>query len=83
MGGPANTLLANIYLHEVLDRWWVEEVQPRLRGKAFLTRYADDFVIAFSDEEDALRVQEVLPKRFERFGLTLHPEKTRLIRFHR
>lgn len=82
-GGVISPLLANIYLHEVLDRWWVEEVQTRLRGKAFLTRYADDFVIAFSDEEDALRVQEVLPKRFERFGLTLHPEKTRLIRFHR
>jgi RNA-directed DNA polymerase len=82
-GGVISPLLANIYLHEVLDRWWVEEVLPRLRGRAFLIRYADDFVMVFSDEADARRVHEVLPKRFGRFGLTLHPEKTRLIRFHR
>lgn len=82
-GGVISPLLANIYLHDVLDVWWVKEVQPRLRGRAFLVRYADDFVIAFSDREDALRVQEVLPKRFERFGLTLHPEKTRLVPFER
>jgi len=80
-GGVISPLLANIYLHEVLDRWWVEEVRPRLRGRAFLIRYADDFVLVFSNEGDALRVQEVLPKRFERFGLTLHPEKTRLVPF--
>jgi group II intron reverse transcriptase/maturase len=82
-GGVISPLLANIYLHEVLDRWWVEEVVPRLRGHAFIVRYADDFVIVFAREEDARRVQAVLPKRFERFGLTLHPEKTRLVPFRR
>jgi len=80
-GGVISPLLANIYLHEVLDLWWVQEVLPRLRGTAFLIRYADDFVVVFSDHDDALRVQEVLPKRFARFGLTLHPTKTRLVPF--
>lgn len=82
-GGVISPLLANIYLHEVLDRWWVEAVLPRLRGRAVLIRYADDFVVGFSDEEDARRVREVLPKRFGRFGLTLHPEKTRLVPFRK
>jgi hypothetical protein len=62
----------------VLDTWFERDVRPRLRGRAFLVRYADDFVMAFSCEEDARRVLEVLPKRFERIGLTIHPEKTRL-----
>ena len=74
-------LLANIYLHEVLDVWFEREVKPRLRGRAALIRYADDFVIVFETEEDARRVAEVLPKRFEKYGLRLHPEKTRLVRF--
>src|SRR5438128_3356360 len=74
-------LLANIYLHYVLDVWFKEEVQPRLRGRAFLIRYADDFVMGFACEEDARRVLEVLPKRFGKFGLTLHPDKTRLVPF--
>lgn len=80
-GGVISPLLANIYLHEALDRWWVEEVLPRLRGRAVLVRYADDFVMVFSDEDDARRVREVLSKRLGRFGLNLHPEKTRLVRF--
>ena len=80
-GGVISPLLANIYLHVVLDEWWDKEVLPRLKGRASLVRYADDFVIVFSVMEDALRVQEVLPKRFNRFGLTLHPEKTKLVRF--
>ena len=80
-GGVISPLLANIYLHEVLDLWWINEVLPRLRGRAFLVRYADDFVVVFEDHGDALRVQEVLPKRFARFGLTLHPTKTRLVPF--
>jgi len=80
-GGVISPLLANIYLHTVLDHWWATEVQPRLDGRAWLVRYADDFVVVFERRGDALRVQEVLPKRFERFGLTLHPEKTRLVRF--
>jgi hypothetical protein len=74
-------LLANVYLHEVLDRWFESDVKPRLNGRAFLVRYADDFVIVFSEEADARRVLDVLPKRFGRYGLTLHPEKTRLVRF--
>lgn len=82
-GGVISPLLSNIYLHEVLDTWWTTEVLPRLRGRAFLVRYADDFVIVFTNRKDAKRVQEVLPKRFERFGLTLHPEKTKLVPFRR
>jgi RNA-directed DNA polymerase len=80
-GGVISPLLSNIYLHEVLDLWFEQEVQPRMKGRAFLVRYADDFVIGFEYEEDARRVQAVLPKRFARYGLTLHPEKTRLVPF--
>jgi RNA-directed DNA polymerase len=80
-GGVVSPLLANIYLHEVMDRWFKSEVHPRLKGRAFLIRYADDLIIGFSSEEDARRVSKVLPKRFERYGLTLHPEKTRLVPF--
>jgi group II intron reverse transcriptase/maturase len=82
-GGVISPLLANIYLHEVLDQWWAEAVLPRMRGEAMLVRYADDFVMVFRREEDARRVQDVLPKRFEKYGLTLHPDKTRLVRFER
>jgi RNA-directed DNA polymerase len=82
-GGVISPLLANIYLHYVLDEWFEREVKPRLRGQAFLIRYADDFVMAFACEEDARRVLEVLPKRFEKYGLTLHPGKTRLVPFMR
>jgi group II intron reverse transcriptase/maturase len=82
-GGVISPLLANIYMHEVIDKWWVEEVLPRLRYKAFLVRFADDLVMVFSDEQEARKVHEVLPKRAERFGLTLHPEKTRLVPFQR
>lgn len=80
-GGVISPLLANIYLHNVLDEWVEEEVLPRMTGRAFLVRYADDFVMGFSNESDARRVMEVLPKRFGKYGLTLHPEKTRLLRF--
>jgi RNA-directed DNA polymerase len=80
-GGVISPLLANIYLHEVLDKWWAEMVPPSLHGRAFMVRYADDFVMVFSDKQDAERILAVLPKRFGRFGLTLHPEKTRLVRF--
>ena len=80
-GGVISPLLANIYLHEVLDVWWERDVSPRLRGRATLVRYADDFVMVFETEEDARRVADVLPKRFEKYGLRLHPEKTRLVRF--
>jgi RNA-directed DNA polymerase len=80
-GGVISPILANIYLHEVLDAWWERDVRPRLRGRAALVRYADDFVMVFETEEDARRVAAVLPKRFERYGLRLHPEKTRLVCF--
>jgi len=76
-------LLGNIYLHYALDLWFEQEVKPRLRGRANLVRYADDFIIGFETEEDALRVMEVLGKRLERFGLALHPDKTRLLPFRR
>lgn len=81
-GGVISPILANIYLHEVLDRWFERDVRPRLKGKASFVRYADDFVLLIEREDDARRVMEVLPKRFERFGLRLHPEKTRLMSFN-
>jgi len=80
-GGVISPILANIYLHEVLDVWFEQIVKPRLKGRGYLIRYADDFVIIFSLENDARRVMEALPKRFDRYGLRLHPDKTRLIPF--
>ena len=80
-GGVISPLLANIFLHYVLDDWFESEVRPRLKGEAFLLRYADDFVIGVAREDDARRVMEVLPKRMSKYGLTVHPEKTRLVRF--
>lgn len=80
-GGVISPLLANLYLHEVLDRWFEDEVRPRMRGRVHVARYADDVVAVFSSEEDARRVLEVLTKRFARFGLRLHPDKTRLVEF--
>jgi len=80
-GGVISPLLANVYLHEVLDKWFETDVKPRLGGRAQLVRYADDFVIAFAQETDARRVMDVLPKRFGKYGLALHPDKTRLVDF--
>ena len=82
-GGVISPLLANVYLHHVLDAWFARDVQPRMRGRTFLIRYADDFVMGFASQQDARRVMEVLPKRFGKYGLTLHPDKTRLIPFRR
>jgi len=82
-GGVISPLLANVYLHYVLDVWFEQEVKPRLHGQAFLVRYADDFVMGFACERDARRVLEVLPKRFGKYGLTIHPDKTRLVPFVR
>src|SRR5437588_8985585 len=82
-GGVVSPLLANVYLHYVLDVWFEQQVKPCLRGRAFLIRYADDFIMGFACEEDARRVLGVLPKRFGKYGLTLHPDKTRLVRFLR
>lgn len=80
-GGVISPLLSNIYLHKVLDEWFEAEVQPRLAGQAFLIRFADDFILVFQRENDARRVLEVLAKRFAKYGLRLHPDKTRLVRF--
>ena len=82
-GGVVSPILANILLHEVLDVWFAKEVRPRLRGRAHLVRYADDAVMLFETEEDARRVMAVLSLRFGRYGLTLHPEKTRLLDFRK
>lgn len=82
-GSTLSPLLGNVYLHTVIDRWFAEEVRPRLRGKATLIRYADDGIFGFERQDDAERVMAVLGARMERFGLTLHPEKTRLLDFRR
>jgi group II intron reverse transcriptase/maturase len=82
-GGVISPLLANVYLHYVLDVWFEEVVKPCLKGRAFLVRYADDFVMGFAHEVDARRVLAVLPKRFGKYGLTIHPDKTRLVPFPR
>jgi group II intron reverse transcriptase/maturase len=82
-GSVVSPLLGNVYLHTVLDAWLEHEIRPRLRGRMRLIRYADDFVIGFEHREDAERVMAVLPKRMRRHGLTLHPDKTRLVPFGR
>lgn len=82
-GGVISPLLANVYLHEVLDKWIAQRVAPKLQGRVRLIRYADDFVLLFDRERDARRVFAALPKRFAEYGLTLHPDKTRLIEFRR
>jgi len=82
-GGVISPLLSNVYLHEVLDAWFEQEIVPRLQGKAKLVRFADDAVIVFEHASDAERVQKVLPKRFARYGLELHPEKTRLVKYRK
>ena len=82
-GGAISPLLANVFLHYVLDKWFAQDVLPRMHGRADLIRYADDFVLVFELEADARRVLDVLPKRFAKHGLALHPEKTRLVRFGR
>ena len=82
-GSVISPLLGNVYLHYVLDLWFERVVKPRLRGKAILVRYADDFVIGFERRDDADRVMAVLSKRMGRYGLTLHADKTRLVPFRR
>ena len=82
-GSVLSPLLGNVFLHHVLDLWFEREVLPRMQGKAHLVRYCDDFVIGFKREDDAKRVMGVLGRRFERHGLRLHPDKTRLLPFVR
>lgn len=82
-GSSLSPLLANIYLHHVLDLWFEKQVKPRLAARAKLVRYCDDFVMLFEQQRDAERVMDVLPKRMGRYNLKLHPEKTRLLRFEK
>ena len=82
-GGVISPVLSNIFLHYVLDEWFVKEVRPRMKGKCFIIRWADDFIIGCEMEDEAKRIMDVLPKRFDRFGLTLHPEKTKIIPFRK
>ncbi len=82
-GSVLSPLLANVYLHYVLDQWFEREVKPRMRGETYLIRYADDFICAFQVESDARRFQAVLSKRLARFSLELAEEKTKLLRFGR
>jgi group II intron reverse transcriptase/maturase len=80
-GGVISPLLANIYLHYVLDEWVATVVGQRLKGRYILVRYADDLVMAFEVLFDAQRVFRALGQRLNRFGLTLHPDKSRFIDF--
>jgi group II intron reverse transcriptase/maturase len=78
-GGVISPLLANIYLHYALDKWFIEQIQPLLYGEGSLIRFADDFLLVFSNKKDLQRVMKVLSKHLDKFGLPLHPEKTRII----
>lgn len=82
-GGVISPILSNIFLHYVLDDWFVKDAKPRMKGRVFITRFADDFIIGCEYENDAKRLLDVLPKRFARFGLELHPTKTILVPFNR
>lgn len=82
-GAPISPILANIFLHTVLDEWFQTDVRTRMKGNCFIARFADDFVAGFTLRTDAERVFRVLPKRFERYGLRIHPEKSRLVQFSR
>lgn len=80
-GGIISPLLSNIYLHYVLDEWFVKQVKPCLRGRAELIRYADDFVILVKEENDARRIMNTIPKRLNKYGLSINLEKSRMIDF--
>jgi len=80
-GGIVSPMLSNIYLHEAIDKWFAEVVQPRLRGRSFMVRFADDVVLGFENKVEAEKVLSALSRRFEKYGLELHPEKTRLLYF--
>jgi RNA-directed DNA polymerase len=82
-GGVSSPMISNLFLHQVLDEWFVTDVQPRRKGRGFLRRFADECIMGCELEADARRVMDVLPKRCNRFSLTIHPEKTVLIAFHR
>jgi RNA-directed DNA polymerase len=83
VGGETSPLLANVFLHQVVDEWCVKDVQPRMQGRGFVTRFAEDGIIGCELEADARRVMAIWPKRFNRFSLPMHPEKTALMAFKR
>jgi len=80
-GNIISPLLCNVYLHYVLDEWLDKTIRPLLKGEIFVIRYADDFIIVFENEEDVHKVYNTVPKRMQKFGLTIHPEKSKLIKF--
>lgn len=82
-GGVISPLLANIYLHYVLDLWALSWRKKQARGEMYVVRYADDFVMAFQREEDARAMRQALADRLAKHGLELHPDKTRVIEFGR
>jgi RNA-directed DNA polymerase len=82
-GGVISPIISNVFLHEVLDKWFAQTVKSRLRGRAFLVRYADDFVMGFQRKDEAERVYQVLPLRFQKYGLRINLEKSRVVRFAR
>jgi group II intron reverse transcriptase/maturase len=82
-GGVASPMLANIFLHHVLDEWYAREAKPRIKGQSFLIRFADDFLVGCEHETDAQWVMTALTERLQQYGLTLHPTKTRLVKFGR
>jgi len=82
-GGIVSPILSNLYLHVVLDEWFQDVVKPRLKGRAIMCRYADDWVCAFQYRDDAGRFYEVLPKRLSRYELQVEPSKTKIVRFSR
>ena len=82
-GSIISPILANIYLHYVIDLWFEHEVKKSMTGRAILIRYADDFVVGFRYHADAARFYRILPRRMKKFGLTLAKEKTRKFMFNR
>ena len=82
-GGVISPMVSNIYLHEVVDKWVQTQVQPHMKGRVMMVRFADDLVIVCNREDDARRIAAVLPKRLGKYGLRLNSQKTRLLKFHR
>ncbi|MCU7934546.1 MAG: group II intron reverse transcriptase/maturase [Candidatus Thiodiazotropha sp. (ex Dulcina madagascariensis)] len=82
-GTPQGGSISVLLMHYVLDLWFERAVKPRLRGEAYLVRYIDDFVVCFQYREDAIRFQNVLRRRLEKFSLVLEPTKTKLVEFGR
>lgn len=82
-GGNLSPLLCNVFLHYVLDVWFEKKIKPELEGYAELVRYADDFICMVQSAQDARKIEQKLKERFARYGMELHPEKTRGISFGR